>query len=95
MTGIYCIENKINKKQYIGQSIDINKRIKRHFSELRKGSHHNRHLQFSFNKYGENNFTSKILELCPEDDLNKREIYWIEQNKSYSEGYNETIGGAE
>lgn len=25
--GIYCIENKINNKKYIGQSIDIEKRL--------------------------------------------------------------------
>ena len=40
MIGIYKIENKVNGKVYIGQSIDIETRIKRHFRELRKGIHH-------------------------------------------------------
>lgn len=31
MIGIYKIVNKINNKVYIGQSININKRIKEHF----------------------------------------------------------------
>ena len=37
MIGIYSITNKLNNKRYIGQSIDIETRIKRHFRELRRG----------------------------------------------------------
>ena len=33
-TGIYCIENTINHKKYIGQSIDIYSRWSKHKSEL-------------------------------------------------------------
>ncbi len=32
--GIYCIENKVNGKKYVGQSIDIYKRWKQHRNEL-------------------------------------------------------------
>lgn len=34
--GIYCIQNKLNNKQYIGSSADISKRLKEHFRKLRK-----------------------------------------------------------
>ena len=44
MTGIYSIINIVNNKRYIGQSINIEERVKRHFRELRKGIHHNHHL---------------------------------------------------
>ena len=32
--GIYCIENLINSKKYIGQSVDIKSRFKKHISLL-------------------------------------------------------------
>lgn len=38
MVGIYCIENLVNNKKYIGQSVDIETRIKKHFRHLRKNS---------------------------------------------------------
>jgi len=36
IAGIYCITNKINGKQYIGSSIDLNARWKKHLSSLRE-----------------------------------------------------------
>lgn len=45
MIGIYKIENKVNGKVYVGQSIDINTRWKCHISYLNSGIHHNKHLQ--------------------------------------------------
>ena len=77
MIGIYSITNKLNNKRYIGQSIDIETRIKRHFRELRRGVHHCHHLQRAFDKYGEDNFETEILLICNEnDDLNEKENYW-------------------
>ena len=52
--GIYQIQNKINGKIYIGQSIDIEKRLKQHLRYLRKSQHYNSHFQNAFDKYGEN-----------------------------------------
>ena len=40
--GIYCIENLINRKKYIGQSIDIYNRWYHHKHELNNNSHYNR-----------------------------------------------------
>ena len=34
--GIYQIQNKINGKIYIGQSINIKKRLKQHLRDLKK-----------------------------------------------------------
>lgn len=50
--GIYQIQNKINGKIYIGQSIDIEKRLKQHLRYLRKSQHYNSHFQNAFDKYG-------------------------------------------
>lgn len=55
-SGVYIIECILNNKIYVGSSIDLNKRIKTHFNDLRKNKHTNPKLQRSFNKYGEGSF---------------------------------------
>ena len=44
-SGIYCIENLISGKKYIGQSVNIQNRWNHHICELNKGIHYNDHLQ--------------------------------------------------
>lgn len=46
-------------------------------------------------KYGLENFTFEVLEECPSELLNEREIYWINYFDSYYNGYNCTLGGNE
>lgn len=36
---------------YVGQSIDVNRRIRCHAGMLRKGTHYNKHLQRAYNKH--------------------------------------------
>ena len=92
---IYYIINTINKKRYIGKTIDINRRINRHFSDLRANKHHSKELQRAFNKYGEDAFTVKVQEYqnITEKELNILEIQKIKEYNSYYNGYNETLGG--
>ena len=95
MIGVYKIENKINKKVYIGQSIDINTRWYDHKRELNRNRHCNKHLQNSWNKYGENNFDFIIIEECTIEKIDEREIYWISHYNATNDiyGYNITAGG--
>lgn len=93
MIGIYSIMNKQNKKYYIGQSVDIFHRFSQHKCELNKNEHVNKHLQYSWNKYGQDNFEFKIVEECQKEKLNERERYWITQYDSYNNGYNLDLGG--
>lgn len=93
--GIYCIECKIDGKKYIGLSRDIYERWKQHKKELKCNRHINRHLQFAWNKYGEENFSFYILEECVSEILGEREIYYIQKYDSLNQsaGYNLTSGG--
>lgn len=95
ITGIYCIENTINHKKYIGMSRDINRRWSEHKAELNTCTHDNQYLQNSWDKYGKEKFIFHIIELCNEDKLSERERYYIKfYNSLYREdGYNLTPGG--
>ena len=72
-SGVYVITNLINKKIYIGSSIDIKVRWSNHKSELKRGVHNNKYLQNAWNKYGEENFKFEILEICNIEGLNNQE----------------------
>lgn len=80
-SGIYCITNTVNKKQYIGSSKNIYYRLKRHQSELRRGIHANPYLLNSYIKYGANFFTVSILEEVPLELLTKKEQEYIDNIK--------------
>lgn len=90
---IYGIINKVNGKQYVGQTNDFQKRKNSHLFALRRNRSRNRHLQNAFNKYGEDAFEFIVLEYCDVADLNEREVYWIEKLGTYINGYNLSIGG--
>lgn len=96
--GIYKIENLINGKVYIGQSICIKNRWQSHKTDgfNPKNKCYNRPLYRAFRKYGLKNFDFSIIELCNPEELNEKEIYWISYYNSYGkEGYNLTPGGNE
>ena len=93
--GIYCIENLVNGKKYVGQSVDVYKRIRGHKNKLNTHKHANSHLQNAWNQYGEENFKFYILEEVPIEVLDDREKYYIKvwnlQNRDF--GYNLDSGG--
>lgn len=86
--GIYKITNISNNQCYIGQSINIEKRWKDHQRALDNYAIHK-----ALRKYGIQNFTFEIIELCKAEELNTKEQYWIKYYNSYINGYNETPGG--
>jgi group I intron endonuclease len=98
VSGIYGIKNIVNGKIYVGQASDIHWRWVHHQSDLRNNRHHNKHLQYSWNKYGEQNFDFYIIEECSIDDLDEKENYWINKLRTYEgfddcNGYNQDLGG--
>lgn len=91
---IYCIENKINGKKYIGKATSFKGRKAYHMSKLRNGIHDNDYLQKSYNLHGEENFIIYVVEECNMEDLSEREIFYIKEwNTKTPNGYNLTDGG--
>lgn len=90
MIGIYKIENKINGKVYIGQSIDIARRWREHKCSIHKID---APLYRAMIKYGLENFTFEVLEECKANELDIKEIDYIIEYNSFYNGYNQTTGG--
>lgn len=82
---IYKTTNLINNKIYIGKDSKNNPNY------LGSG----KILSNAIKKYGKNNFKKEILESCTLENLNEREIYWIDFYKANNEkiGYNILSGG--
>lgn len=87
--GIYKIQNKINNKIYIGQSIDIERRFAEH-----KRHKDNCWIHQAIQKYGPENFDYTILQECLPEQLDQKEKYWIQYYQSFgNNGYNQNKGG--
>jgi hypothetical protein len=91
--GIYKITCKENGKAYVGLSTDIMSRWQSH-SNFAQAKSRWQVIKRALYTHGIDNFTFEILEECPEDMLNEREIFWISHfNTQYPLGYNMTEGG--
>lgn len=95
LCGVYKITNNINGKVYIGQSINMYMRWKDHVNSLNRNDSRCTLLQRAWNKYGEENFSFDILEVCTEDMLDEIEVKYIELYDSCNgnKGYNIESGG--
>jgi group I intron endonuclease len=65
MKGIYKIVNKKNGKYYVGSSMYIHNRWKKHIKMLKANDHHSPKLQRAWNKYGEDSFEFVVVEEVP------------------------------
>lgn len=90
-SGIYKITNLVNNLSYIGQAKDIYERYYNHhiYDYLRLDYD----LYKAMRKDGFDNFIIEVVELCPIEQLDEKEIYWIQYYNTYNNGYNMTKGG--
>jgi len=67
--GVYRIVNTTNGKVYVGSSSRcLDERLKLHIWNLNRGDHTNKHLQYSWNKYGSIYFVAEILQIVDSND---------------------------
>lgn len=92
MGTIYKITNLVNSKVYVGQTRQkLEKRINQHInnSKMAKAG-----IDAAIRKYGWENFKVEVLEICPIDKLDEREVFWIAELDSMApKNYNLTRGG--
>lgn len=96
---IYCIECKVTRKWYIGQTVNtLQKRMKRHISNAQKGEKYA--LSRAIRKYGVENFTIEEIMWVEAETIQKLkrkldflECYFIARYNTIKDGYNMTGGG--
>lgn len=85
---VYCIENKVNGKKYIGITT---RAIDKRFEEHKKA---NSYIGSAIRKYGVSNFSISELDTAKtHEELCQLEVFYIEKFKTFENGYNLTIGG--
>ena len=92
MAYIYQITNDINGKIYIGKTeFSIEKRFKEHCQDAFRDRNEKRPLYAAMRKYGIEHFHIELIEET--DNPEEREVFWIENKRSFKNGYNATVGG--
>lgn len=95
-SGIYRVYTNFNDACYIGQATDIYNRFNSHHIydyNNEKNSCYNTKFYSALRKYGLEAFEVEVIDLCPIDELDEKEIYYIAQYNSFHHGYNSTEGG--
>ena len=85
-SGVYMLTCRVNGKRYIGQSTNIKRRLNEHKWKKRCTSI----ISKAIAKYGWDVFDKTVLEFCPVEELDEKEIQYIAELKSE---YNLTEGG--
>lgn len=86
---IYKIRNVVNNKFYVGSAVDTRTRFRQHRRLLRKKAHHCKHLQSSWDKYGEDAFKFEVVENVPfRERLEEAEDVWLAAHVGQPHCYN-------
>lgn len=87
--GIYKITDLITDQVYIGQSLDIDRRLKEHIKAgLGIDTTATNILYKAMLRDKVQNFTFQLMETCPKEQLNSKEAYWIDMFSSDKFGLN-------
>lgn len=95
MKYLYIINCSGNNKQYVGKTVNIERRLSDHKWKLANNKHKNPSLQSAYNKYGKDSFSYKIIELegISDEELNEKERELIAELDTFHNGFNLTLGG--
>lgn len=94
MVGIYMITNLVTGQKYIGQSHDIERRIKAHKND-KNGRMYPimNYYNSEYSDNGEDMFYYEVLEECKPEELDAKEIHYINYYNTRKYGYNIAAGG--
>ena len=93
LSGIYKITDLITEECYIGQSVNIQERMKQHCKcGLGIDASATNKLYNTMQRDKVWNFTFELLEKCSKDLLNEKEKFWIQMYQSNKFGLNTTKG---
>ena len=90
---IYKLTSKTTHKSYVGQTINLKNRLRKHKHDKVKNPKTGS-LQHDLQQYGFTDFELVIIEdNIPQSKLDEREKYWIEKLDTIAQGYNIAKGG--
>lgn len=97
MAHIYLITNQVNNKKYVGKTTKLNPydrwREHKNTANLNNKQAKSMPVLRAIRKYGVDNFTFTLIEECPDETVNDRERYYIQEYNTTNYGYNITLGG--
>jgi group I intron endonuclease len=90
---IYMYRNEINQKKYVGQTIDLHKRMLQHKKGYFFKNGQCSLLTQALNKYKEENFDISVLRECAsKDEMDFWETFYIKEYNCLEHGYNIMAG---
>ena len=93
VSGVYKITNVNTEECYIGQGVDVARRLTEHVKgSLGIQSIADQKIHHEMRKEGVQNWRFELLESCPKTKLNERERFYIKTFESNIIGFNRTGG---
>ncbi len=78
-SGVYRITNIKTGRAYVGSAINLTKRLVQHFVDLKRGVHHCKYLQRSYDKWGKDAFDTDVIEYVDDiERLLEREQFYLD-----------------
>lgn len=91
--GVYKIENTINGKIYIGESVKVEDRWIKHKKDLKSNNHHSHKLQRDWNEYGEESFKFELMLSIEHRDMRIVKGFCVLKEEEYIKKYDTCKNG--
>ncbi len=87
-SGIYRLRNLVSGKCYVGQAVNLRRRLGIHLRFLKQRTHRQPILRKAFGKYSPETWVFEVIELCRREHLTAQEIHHATLNAALTNGYN-------